>query len=173
MARPISAEIPTNTPEGKRAYMKAWWAKNKDKKKAYGKVYYEKTKTVRNQQSRDYYHANKDEQRARMKLYVQKNRAKLLPMWQRNYLKRRAKLANVLSERYEKLDVYKRDNGLCYICSQVIDVLLEWPHPKSFSIDHIIPLSKGGDNTLNNVASTHLRCNLSKFTKIIGEVQNG
>lgn len=167
MARPITANPPTNTPEGKRAYMKAWWAKNPEKKKKWDSEYYQRNKDSAREYSKKYYLEHGEEMRARMKEYTQNNREKLLPMWQRNYLKRRAKLANVKSERYEKLDVYKRDNGLCYICSEQIDVLLEWPHPKSYSIDHIVPLSKGGDNTLDNVASTHLRCNLSKFTKII------
>lgn len=166
MGRPISAVIPTNTPQGKKAYMKLYWENNKDKKKMYEKKYREKNKEKAKHYAKQYYIDNKEKMRSYMRDYTIKNRAKLSPMWQRNYLKRRAKLAGVESERYEKLDVYKRDNGVCYICSEHIDILMDWPHPKSFSIDHIIPLSRGGDNTLNNVASTHLRCNISKSTKI-------
>jgi hypothetical protein len=170
VARPISAVIPTNTPEGKKAYMKLYWKNNKDKKKGYDKKYHDKHLEESKEYAKAYYLKNKKKMRAYMKDYTIKNKAKLLPMWQRNYLKRRARLAGVNSERYEKLDVFKRDNGTCYICSENIDVLLEWPHPKSFSIDHVVPLSKGGNNTLDNVASTHLRCNLSKFNKIVERV---
>lgn len=38
------------------------------------------------------------------------------------------------------------------------------------SIDHVIPLSRGGAHAMGNVQSAHLRCNSSKGDKLIGEV---
>lgn len=41
--------------------------------------------------------------------------------------------------------------------------------PRQPSMDHIIPLSRGGTHTLNNVHLTHYRCNLSKNNRGGGE----
>lgn len=41
--------------------------------------------------------------------------------------------------------------------------------PKRPSIDHIIPLSKGGEHALHNVQLAHYRCNLSKNNRGAGD----
>ena len=50
----------------------------------------------------------------------------------------------------------------CYLCGLPINHDLRWPDPLSRSIDHVIPLSRGGAHAQFNLAWTHLRCNLSK-----------
>lgn len=147
--------------------MKAWWAKNKHKKKAYDSKYYSKNRAEMNDRSRKYYASNKEDRRKKMKEYIENNRDKLRPMWDRHYHKRRAKLAGVKSEPYSKQDIYHKTGGICHICTDVIDLSLKWPNSDSFSYDHIIPLSKGGDDTIENVSPSHLKCNLSKFNKIL------
>jgi len=42
---------------------------------------------------------------------------------------------------------------------------LSHPHPLSASIDHIIPLSRGGTHVEGNVNGVHLRCNIQKSDK--------
>jgi 5-methylcytosine-specific restriction endonuclease McrA len=37
---------------------------------------------------------------------------------------------------------------------------------KNLHIDHVIPISKGGTDTLDNVRPSHAKCNLSKGNKI-------
>lgn len=39
-------------------------------------------------------------------------------------------------------------------------------HP---TIDHVVPLSKGGGNTLNNLVIACLECNIKKADKLVGE----
>jgi len=63
--------------------------------------------------------------------------------------------------------IYKRLNGICYLCDKHIDRSLRYPHPMSLSIDHKIPISKDGDHILENLYPTHLRCNLRKSDRII------
>lgn len=66
--------------------------------------------------------------------------------------------ANVTLER-----VIKRDGGICQLCGKPVDTTsagrarLYYP-----SIDHIIPLSKGGGHTWNNVQLAHMICNSRK-----------
>ncbi|MEU9218915.1 HNH endonuclease [Streptomyces sp. NPDC048376] len=65
-------------------------------------------------------------------------------------------------EVFAPLDIHTRDGWVCQLCHEPIDQTIAWPHPKSPSIDHIIPLSRGGAHALSNVQSAHLGCNSSK-----------
>jgi hypothetical protein len=63
------------------------------------------------------------------------------------------------------LETYGKD---CYICNKAID----FNAPKrgigseySFWPDHVIPTSRGGSNTLDNVRPCHAKCNRSKGIK--------
>lgn len=59
-------------------------------------------------------------------------------------------------------DVRMMHGDICYLCSKKIDFSLKLPNPKSPSLDHVIALSRGGTHTLENVAMTHLDCNVRK-----------
>lgn len=74
------------------------------------------------------------------------------------------------SEIFAPLDVHTRDGWTCQLCYQPIDQNIAWPDPMSPSIDHIIPLSKGGAHALSNVQSAHLGCNSSKGDKDMVDV---
>lgn len=52
--------------------------------------------------------------------------------------------------------------GSCGICDGPMDGDLKRPDPMSKSVDHIVPLSRGGTHTQDNLQWTHLRCNLRK-----------
>lgn len=56
---------------------------------------------------------------------------------------------------------------VCAICGGYIDKTLPFPHPMSKSVDHIIPVAKGGKSTLDNLQLTHLQCNKAKGVKIM------
>lgn len=56
----------------------------------------------------------------------------------------------------------------CGICGQPVDMSLKYPHPLSPTVDHIIPVSKGGHPTdINNLQLAHRTCNRQKSDKII------
>jgi 5-methylcytosine-specific restriction endonuclease McrA len=82
--------------------------------------------------------------------------------------RRRALVAQARTdEMFAPLDVHTRDGWTCQLCHEPIDPSTTWPHSKSPSIDHIIPLSRGGSHTMANVQSAHLGCNSSKGDKLI------
>lgn len=66
------------------------------------------------------------------------------------------------AESFSYPDVYERDSWVCGLCGESIDRSLSWPDPLSVSLDHIVPLSKGGAHTMANVQAAHLVCNVSK-----------
>lgn len=79
---------------------------------------------------------------------------------------RRAKRYGV---RYESIDiekVYEDDGWTCQICHEHVDKFTPYPNPKSASLDHIIPLSKGGTHTIDNVQLSHMECNRDKYDNL-------
>ncbi len=56
----------------------------------------------------------------------------------------------------------------CGICSEPIDYTLRSPDPKSYVVDHIVPLNKGGTDTLDNKQAAHRDCNRTKSDDIEG-----
>ena len=56
----------------------------------------------------------------------------------------------------------------CHLCGQPIDYTLSHPHPDSYVVDHIVPLAKGGDDTLSNKAAAHRGCNRAKGYRLDG-----
>lgn len=84
-------------------------------------------------------------------------------------VKRRVWAHEVAYEPISRNTLGERDEWICQICDDPIDTALAWPDPFSASIDHIIPLSRGGSHLYSNVQITHLRCNLKKHTTIIEE----
>lgn len=55
----------------------------------------------------------------------------------------------------KRLRVYHNYGGKCAYCSKHLDVCF-------FTIDHVIPLAKGGTNEYANLALACLRCNQDK-----------
>jgi 5-methylcytosine-specific restriction endonuclease McrA len=53
--------------------------------------------------------------------------------------------------------IVKRSKPACHICGGVI--AFDAPHtdPKSFVIDHVVSLNKGGEDALSNVRAAHRR----------------
>jgi len=57
---------------------------------------------------------------------------------------------------------------VCGICGKPVDFSIKPPHPLSPTIDHIIPLAKGGAPAdLSNLQLAHRICNLQKKNKIL------
>jgi hypothetical protein len=83
------------------------------------------------------------------------------------------KKANGDGERIQRWAVVERDRHRCGICGTRVDPLLEYPDPMSASIDHIVPLSRGGTHTYDNVQLAHLKCNRDKSDAGVGQLRLG
>ena len=60
----------------------------------------------------------------------------------------------------------ERDGTTCSWCDKPIDMTLTWPNPMYRTIDHIIPVSLGGEHTLHNTRLMHHACNASRGNRI-------
>ncbi len=57
--------------------------------------------------------------------------------------------------------------SVCAICGRPVNFDLTFPNPWSATVDHIIPIAKGGDPaSLENLQLAHLQCNRMKATKL-------
>ena len=55
-------------------------------------------------------------------------------------------------ERISYRAVYERDSGKCQLCRRAVSF-------KAMTLDHIVPVSLGGNHTMLNVQTAHRRCN--------------
>lgn len=62
--------------------------------------------------------------------------------------------------------------NVCGICGKEVDMSLKFPHPLSATVDHIIPLARGGHpSALENLQLAHLCCNRMKADKLFEETK--
>lgn len=85
----------------------------------------------------------------------------------RQKVRRRARVRGNEYERYTFEQVIELYGTICYLCNLEID--MEAPRncigdnwQNGLHIDHVIPISKNGPDTLENVRPTHALCNINK-----------
>ena len=54
--------------------------------------------------------------------------------------------------------VYKRNGSRCHLCGEPVDLYTREPRMNA-TVDHLIPRSQGGDNSIGNLALAHRHCN--------------
>lgn len=62
--------------------------------------------------------------------------------------------------------VVRQYGETCHICSEVIDLSLSRTSKLGLTIDHVIPLSKGGSDEIENLRPAHWICNNRKSDKL-------
>ncbi|HEY9373821.1 HNH endonuclease signature motif containing protein [Streptomyces sp.] len=82
--------------------------------------------------------------------------------WQAKNRRRRAAKRGGMSEPYTLAEIAERDGGRCKLCGGRVAMGRQVPHPKAPTIDHVVPVSKGGDDTRANVQLAHFVCNSAK-----------
>jgi len=81
----------------------------------------------------------------------------------------RARAAGVPFENVKRSEVYEKHNWTCGICGEEIDPTLDPADPKSLTLDHIVPISRGGAHTYANVQPAHRACNVAKADRLPGD----
>lgn len=160
--------------------------KNKEIIKERSRIYREKyDKEIRERKKLDYIN-NKEKYSKKMKEYHKKNGEHVrqkVKIWRKNNperyaeikaksnRKRRAILKNIPTEPYTDKQVIDTYGTICYLCGFEIDFNAPRQTSKKgwengFHIDHVIPISKNGPDTLKNVRPTHGKCNLTKWATV-------
>ena len=111
------------------------------------------------------YLKNKDNIKAKVKIWKSKNKDKIKSYKNR----RRAKAKNSGWESYTVTQVLNLYGTKCFICKEEIDLSAPryvgtegWE--MGLHLDHLVSISKGGSDTIDNIRPTHGICNLRKGT---------
>lgn len=141
--------------ENKRQYRIA----NKEKISERRKNDHERKREYDLELNKKWYQNNKEKHLNDIKLWRRKNKDKATIIIN-NYRARKAKAGGT----FTKEDIDKKlsyQNNLCWWCDKEMN--------KKYSIDHIIPLSRGGSNYPDNIVICCISCNASKGNKLPNE----
>lgn len=166
-------------------YHKRWYIKNRERELKKSKEWKENNPEYFKEYNKNYYLDNKDKIKKQSeewrrnhpyKQWQRENKKRFLECkrkWlksekgkasnQRSHIKRRANEKNMVNTLTYKewLDILKKFNYRCAYCGKDLFDLFNKPER-----DHIIPISKGGDNTKENIVPACRSCNAKKHNKI-------
>lgn len=145
----------------------AWNAVNGESRREWNRAYRAEHREKRRELTREWRAANTERVREKNREWRAANPGRVREM--RRAVNRRRGLAKigVPTERFTDREIYEREDWRCGICSTRVDPALKWPDQMSASLDHIIPLSRGGHHTRVNVQLAHVLCNRMKGNRIL------
>tara|TARA_B110000977_G_C10777310_1_gene377148 strand:- start:32 stop:646 length:615 start_codon:yes stop_codon:yes gene_type:complete len=141
---------------------------NKERITKYKKEYRQNNKEKILEKEKEYRQNNKEKLSEYNKEYRQKNPHKKRESDRKRKALKRANIHKPYSEK----QVLKLYGTSCHICKEGIDMFANrsvgaFGWQRGLHIDHVIPLSKGGPDTIDNVRPAHGLCNLQKFNSIL------
>ena len=77
-------------------------------------------------------------------------------------LRRDRQIAEAFVEKVSYEEIFRRDSGICRICGLPVLKDKHLDQNWSGSIDHIVPISKGGEHSMSNCQLAHRICNSLK-----------
>jgi 5-methylcytosine-specific restriction endonuclease McrA len=127
-------------------------------------------RSCRSAYQKTYYEQNFEQICASQKIYNKADPERYKATARSKNRRRKAKRLNNGFEIYTEFQVLDLFGTDCYICKEPIDLeasrkcgIEGWQ--RSLHIDHVLPMSKGGPDTLSNVRPSHAECNLIKGSK--------
>ena len=122
---------------------------------------------------RKHYEANREKTAEDTRRWRAENPEKIRELRSIDNQRRRARMRGAFVEDVSHLEIFERDNWQCQIPGCLypgkparLDVGRY--DPLLASLDHIVPLSKGGLHERSNLACSHLRCNQIKHVRTEG-----
>ena len=138
-----------NNPDRHRVYEQTKRARHMDRITSYNKKYYRENKEQLSEANREWRSNNLNRIRA-------------------NSLKRKTIKRGAFVEDVDPKILLETHSGKCGICNGDIPHGVEYTHPLYLHVDHIVPLSKGGEHSYANTQPTHASCNMQKKDKLDG-----
>lgn len=90
--------------------------------------------------------------------------------WQAKCRRRRAAKRGGRSEPYTLGEIAERDGFCCALCGDLVPMDVKVPEASAPTIDHIVPVSRGGDDTKANVQLAHFLCNSIKGPRDVSKL---
>ena len=143
---------------------------------AYKRKWARADKELAKKKSIEWRHKNRDHANAYQR-NLRKDNPRWLELHNATARRRRARIRGQGFEFFTETDVLNKYGNICHICAIEIDIsaprggrskgALELGWELGLHIDHVIPISKGGSDTLDNVRPAHAICNLRKGTNLM------
>lgn len=83
--------------------------------------------------------------------------------------RRRARMRGAFVAPVFRKKVFESDGYRCHICNKMTKKTAVVPHPMAPTIDHLIPLAKGGTHEPINCRTAHFMCNSIKGDRLAGD----
>jgi 5-methylcytosine-specific restriction endonuclease McrA len=145
-----------NNPDKMRHYQRTSYVKNRDKLIAWHREYHRNHKEQEADYRRKYIEANREKMRERRRLRQLRN-----PEEKRIHVRLRRKRIAIAQGHHTPADVkrqYEAQRGKCYYCGCELN--------GTYQTDHVIPISRGGSDSMENIVVACASCNLSKGNKL-------
>jgi len=81
--------------------------------------------------------------------------------------RRRARLRTAFVETVRRAEIFARDGHRCLLCGDLLAMAETVPHPLAPTIDHVLPLARGGAHAPWNVQAAHFLCNSRKRDNVL------
>lgn len=108
------------------------------------------------------HHSNREAYNAYQRKWASENRDKRSAV----EAVQRARRLGVDAQKVDRLEIFERDGWVCQMCFEPVDKTLKFPHPMSATWDHIMPVSKGGAHSPENLRLAHWHENKAKGAKV-------
>lgn len=137
-----------------------WKRENKKRANELSVLWYQNNQDKSILRSREYRKNNRDIVNKKTAIWFSKNKNKACEYTRkRNALKAESHVGVVCYD-----EILRRDCGICHICNK--------PIISNLHFDHIVPLSRGGTHSMDNIAISHSECNLRKNNKLLTELNS-
>lgn len=87
---------------------------------------------------------------------------------QRKMATKRARRRAAFVEVVDPATLFERDGWRCHICGGKVRRGVDGFDPQAPTIDHVVPLSRGGEHSYRNTACAHRICNMRKGARDVG-----
>lgn len=113
--------------------------------------------------SSKYQREHPERRRVIQQTYRDRHREKTRQYWRTRHARKKHIESTLTAKQVQEL--YARQRGKCYYCGKKVG--------KKYHVDHVVPLSRGGADTMDNAAIACPHCNVVKSDKLPHEWPEG
>lgn len=133
--------------------------------KTYQKRYHQEHLDQVHEQQRQQYQEQREQRIAHQRQYLRTEKGRLVDKAHRHKRKAQKRASEGFYTAQQLQEQFQRQKGKCYYCKAKFG--------KIYHVDHVVPLSKGGTNEINNIVLACPTCNMRKAGRLLHEWPEG